>query len=45
MKKEFKDPLNLDIKETTKNVIKGVVILGIGIPLISSLSNLIGGTK
>jgi len=38
MKKEkYKDPLKIDIKETGKALIKGAIIIGIGIPIVSGL--------
>ena len=40
--KNVKDPLDLDWKETGKNVVVGIVTLAIGIPLIEAL---IGGTN
>jgi len=45
MKDKFKDPLKIDFKDTTKTLVKGAVILGIGIPLVSSLAGLVGSSK
>lgn len=36
-RKNKRDPLSLDIKETTKTIVKGAIIIGLGIPLISGL--------
>jgi len=44
MTDKYKDPLKIDFKDTTKTLIKGAVILGIGIPLVSSLASLVGGS-
>lgn len=41
MKEKFKDPLKIDFKETTKTLIGGAVILGLGVPIVSSLTGLI----
>ena len=41
MKEKFKDPLKIDFKETTKTLIGGAIVLGVGIPLVSSLTGLI----
>jgi len=37
MKEKKRDPLDIDFKETTKAVVKGAIIIGLGIPLISGL--------
>jgi hypothetical protein len=43
--KNFKDPLSSnDTKENVKTIVKGAIVLGIGIPLLVGLSSLIGGT-
>ena len=38
----MKDPLKIDIKETTKDVVKGAIFLGIGIPILTSLAGIVG---
>jgi len=45
MKEKFKDPLKINFKDTTKTLIKGAIVLGIGIPLVSGLTSLIGGSE
>jgi len=37
------DSLSIDLKETAKSVVKGVVVLGIGIPLLLGASSILGG--
>jgi len=37
--KNKKDPLKIDIKETTKKLIKGAVVLGIGIPIVTGIAD------
>lgn len=44
--KNFKDTLSSkDTKENVKTIVKGVLVLGIGVPLLTKLSSLIGGSK
>lgn len=43
MKEKYKDPLKVNIKEVAKDVVKGAVVLGIGVPLLVGLSDIIGG--
>lgn len=38
-----KDPLDIDFKETTKSIVKGVIFLGIGVPLLTGIANSLGG--
>lgn len=45
MKDKFKDPLAIDFKDTTKSLVQGAVIIGLGIPLVVGLSKLVGGSK
>lgn len=40
-----KDPLSIDLKETTKSLVKGALVIGIGIPLLLGLTKLVGGNK
>ena len=40
-----KDPLKIDIKETSKTILKGAIAIGIGIPLLTGLASLIGGSE
>lgn len=41
--KNTKDPLKIDFKETTKDILKGAIVLAIGIPLLTGLADLING--
>lgn len=43
--KNFKDPLKVNFKETTKEVVKGVVTLAIAIPLVVGISSIFGSSK
>lgn len=38
-----KDPLDINIKETGKAIVKGAIVIAIGIPLILGLGSLLGG--
>lgn len=44
-KSDKKDPLSIDLKETTKAVVKGALVLGIGLPILLGVSNIIGGNN
>lgn len=41
--KGFKDPLNMNVKETTDNLVRGAFTFFVGVPLFLGLSKLIGG--
>lgn len=45
MKKKIKDPLTIDFKETTKTLVKGAIVIGIGIPMVLGLTKLMGGNN
>lgn len=45
MKDKYKDPLKIDIKETTKTIIGAGLLLGLGIPLVESVSKFFGGSE
>ena len=45
MKQKYKDPLAIDFKETTKTLVKGAVVIGIGIPIVLGLTKLVGGNN
>jgi len=40
-----KDPLSINLKETTKSIVKGIVTLGIGIPILVGISKSIGAEE
>lgn len=40
-----KDPLDIDFKETAKSVVKGVIVLAVGIPLLLGVTDIIGGVN
>ena len=43
--KKFKDPLKIDFKKTTKDLIKGAFVIGVTLPLTLGLTKLIGGNN
>jgi len=40
-----RDPLDIDIKETGKSIVKGVIVLAVGVPLLLGASSLLGGSS
>ena len=43
MKNQFKGPLKINFKGTTKNLVKGVITLGVFLPLTLGITKLVGG--
>ncbi len=45
MKQKYKDPLAIDFKETTKTLVKGAIVIGVGIPIALGIIKLTGGNN
>jgi hypothetical protein len=38
-----KDPLDISLVETGKSLVKGAIVLGLGIPILLGITDLVGG--